>query len=158
MDGPLAKLVADAGLDPAVAMNVTSFGDTEAMQNELAELVVAGTKRATTSLRRWYLDDALPQVGGLFVVIDGRGLPRCICRTTVVEVRPFSAVDAAYAWEEGEGDRSLRSWRDDHRAFFIREAERECFAFCEDADVVLEWFEVVWPPPAHATDPTADSL
>jgi hypothetical protein len=30
---------------------------------------------------------------------------------TTVEIRPFGEVDEALAWDEGEGDRSLASWR-----------------------------------------------
>jgi len=55
----------------------------------LAELVISGPKRATSSQRRWYGPGAerFPAVGDLFVVLDARRTPRCICRTTAVEIR-----------------------------------------------------------------------
>ena len=46
-------------------------------------------------------------VGALSVVLDGRGEPICVIRSVKVEVRPFGEVDEAFAWVEGEGDRSL---------------------------------------------------
>ena len=53
---------------------VVSFGDSPPeMATELAALVVAGTKRATASLKRDYADGRLPlpKVGDFVVVVDG---------------------------------------------------------------------------------------
>lgn len=142
------EFVAAAGIGADVAVNVTTFGDSADLQNGLADLVVAGTKRATTALLRWYGDDGepLPRVGDLCVVVDGGGAPRCIYRIVRVDIMPFAEVDAAFAADEGEGDGSLDYWRSAHRAFFEREAARYGFAFTEDLDVVLQRFEVVFVP------------
>lgn len=129
------------GLVPSTA----AFGDTADMQTSLADLVVAGTKRATASLLKSYGDEPLPQTGAFFIVVDGRGVPRCVCQTINVEVRPFSAVDEIFAAEEGEGDLTLEWWRAAHRSFFERQAERDGVSFDEDSAVVLERFNVVWP-------------
>ena len=85
----------------------------------------------------------LPVVGETWAVIDGRGRQRCRCRTTRVEVRAFGDVDAEHAAAEGEGDASLERWREVHRAFFAREAERDGFTFDEASPVVLERFEML---------------
>ena len=45
-----------------------------------------------------------------------------VVRTTQVDVVEFADVDAAFAWDEGEGDRSLSSWRDAHMRYFGRQA------------------------------------
>ena len=45
--------------------------------------------------------------GERWIVLDGRGEPRCVIETTEVTYRRFGEVDAAFAYEEGEGDRSL---------------------------------------------------
>jgi len=126
---------------------VASFGDTPDTEDDLASLVVSGTKRATASLLRYYAggDEPLPRVGDLAVVVDGNGVPRCIYRITQVDVQPLSAVDDRFAWDEGEGDRTLAWWMEAHRAFFMRQAAREDFLFHNEIDVVLERFEVVWP-------------
>ena len=34
-------------------------------------------------------------------------MPRCVIETTEVSYRRYDEVDAAFAYEEGEGDRSL---------------------------------------------------
>ena len=138
-------------LSPSVVPTVTSFGDSPDLQTRLAHLVVAGTKRVTTSLLQSYDDEPLPELGTFFVVIDGDGAPRCVCRIIRVEVRLFSEVDAAFAAEEGEGDLTLESWRKSHRAFFERQAAREGLVFDESMDVVLEQFHVVWPTSAFRT-------
>jgi uncharacterized protein YhfF len=125
------------------------FGDTETMQTELADLVATGPKRATTSLLRWYGsgEEPMPAVGGYGVVVDGSGSARCVVRTTSVDVMPFADVDAVFAYDEGEGDRTLAWWRAAHRAFFEREGEQAGFAFVDEMDVVCERFAVVWPLP-----------
>ena len=124
---------------------IEQFGFSPSTQNELAALIFAGQKRATTSLARWYGDDGLPWpvVGETWVVADGQGLPCCRCRTTHVEVRAFRSVDAAHAAAEGEEDGSLARWRAIHLAFFEQEAARDGFSFEEDALVVLEQFKMV---------------
>jgi len=62
----------------------------------------------------------LPETGLKTIVLDGNGDPRCIVETTEVEVRPYGEVDAQFAYEEGEGDRSLEYWREAHWRFFSR--------------------------------------
>ena len=89
---------------------VVSFGDSPAMASELAGLVVTGVKRATASLRRDYEHGGLPlpAVGDFVVVIDGVGASCCIWRTTQIEIKPLCRVDARFAWDEGEGDRTVQ--------------------------------------------------
>ena len=124
-----------------------AFGNDPAMADELGLLVRDGPKRATTSLLSWYegpgadLDESMPIVGGMNVVLDGRGEPICVIRTVKVDVRPFGEVDEAFAWVEGEGDRSLAYWRDAHIRFFASEGR----PVDEDTPVVLETFEQLWP-------------
>lgn len=136
--------IAAAGIAPDVAVSVTSFGDRGDIQNQLAELVARGAKRATASLLCAYRDEQqLPQPGNLFVVVDGAGRPRCLCRTVGVEVKPFADVDAAFAADEGEGDGTLDDWRTAHRAFFEREGARRGLTFMEGFEVVLERFALL---------------
>jgi uncharacterized protein YhfF len=126
---------------------VVAFGDSPAMSTELAELVIAGTKRATASLARDYADGSLPMpaVGDLVVVVDGAGAPRCIWRTTEIEVKPLGAVDAQFAWDEGEGDRTLAWWLPAHRRYYARQAARDGFVIDDTITTVFERFAVVWP-------------
>jgi uncharacterized protein YhfF len=41
-------------------------------------------------------------------------------QTVELAQRRFDEVDAAFAFDEGEGDRSLASWREAHRSYFKR--------------------------------------
>jgi uncharacterized protein YhfF len=127
-----------------------AFGDSPAMADELLALVLAGTKRATACLLRdvTVAGDAMPRVGGHVVVLDGRGAPRCIWRTTEVTVKPLIEVDDAFAWDEGEGDRTRADWLEAHRRYFARQAERQGFAFHDRIETIFERFALVWPPEA----------
>ncbi len=128
--------------------SVTSFGDSAAMADELLALVLAGQKRATASLRRDYdtMGEPLPRVGNYVVVTDGSGTPRCIWRTTEVVVKPLIEGDEAFAWDEGEGDRTLEWWLTAHRAYFANQARRQGFEMHDAIETVFERFEVLWPP------------
>jgi uncharacterized protein YhfF len=133
------RFVAATGIDgPYTAWG---FGDTEQMATELGLLVRDGPKRGTASLRSVYDgDEPMPRLGDLGVILDGRGHPLCVIRTTGVEVRRFGDVDAEFAWTEGEGDRSLAYWREAHIRFFAAEGR----PFGEDTEVVLQRFELLW--------------
>jgi uncharacterized protein YhfF len=124
-----------------------AFGDTPAMADNLARLVLHGPKRATAGLLLDYEreNEPLPQPGDHCVVLGGGGEPVCVIRTTDVRVSPFDLVDAAFAWDEGEGDRSLSYWQQAHREFFQRQCERAGVPFGDDLPVVLERFDLVWP-------------
>jgi uncharacterized protein YhfF len=124
-----------------------AFGDSPGMADELAGLVVHGPKRATAGLLADYERDhePLPREGDYAVVVDGRGLPVAVVRITQVEVKPLREVDAAFAWDEGEGDRSLAYWLDAHRRFFARRCEALGMAFSDEVLTVFERFELVWP-------------
>jgi uncharacterized protein YhfF len=60
-------------------------------------------------------------------------------------VKPLSQVDEAFAWDEGEGDRTQDWWLDGHRRYFARQSRREGFELNDDVLTVFERFEVVWP-------------
>src|ERR1700730_17710675 len=91
--------------------DVVTFGDGPEMATELAELRVAGIKRATAGLVRQFGPDGEPPavVGGYVVLLDGEDRPRAIRRTTEVRIGPLNSVDEQFALDEGEGERS-REW------------------------------------------------
>ena len=112
------------------------------LATRLAHLVLHGPKRATTSLLADYATDGdpLPAVGDTSVILDGSGAPVCVIRTTAVEIRPFGEVDEVFAWDEGEGDRSLAWWREAHERFFAAAGT----PVEATTPMVLEHFELVW--------------
>ena len=129
--------------------DVVAFGDCPAMATELAELVLAGPKRATAGLARDFGEaegkEPMPVVGGHVILVDGEGRPRAVWRTTEVRTGPLDSVDEAFAWDEGEGERTRADWLRMHRAFFARQAAVEGFAMRDGIETVFERFTIVWP-------------
>lgn len=123
-----------------------AFGDSAQMADDLAALVLAGTKRATAGLMREYIeeDEPLPQPGDLSIVVKGDGSPACLIRTTEVRVGPLDSVDDEFAWDEGEGDRTRTGWLREHRNFFARVTERG-LPLPANPKIVFERFEVLYP-------------
>jgi uncharacterized protein YhfF len=54
------------------------------------------------------------------VVLDGQGVPKAVLKTTELTKRRFDEVDQAFAYDEGEGDRTLQYWREAHTRYFTR--------------------------------------
>jgi uncharacterized protein YhfF len=143
-----AAFRAAAGIDQDRYV-VVQMGDSPQLADELLDLMLVGRKRATASLARDFEgEEPLPKVGDHVVVVDGAGAPRCIWRTTEVTIKPLIEVDDAFAWDEGEGDRSRAFWLDAHRRFFARQAAREGFTMHDRMATVFERFVLVWPPEA----------
>ncbi|MCY6354407.1 ASCH domain-containing protein [Clostridium sp. ZS2-4] len=128
--------------------NYTSwyFCDNEKSANDLAKLVREGIKRGTTSLYYWYEleNEELPTEDNYSIITDWNGIVQCIIRTKKVTVRPFKDVNEEFAKIEGEGDKSLKYWREVHVHFFTKELEEEEKEFSEDMLVVCQEFEVVY--------------
>jgi len=95
-----------------------SFGDNPDLANRLLELVLSGKKRATCWAESQGLLSAA--VGKSMVVLDGQGVAKAVLKTTELSRRQFDEVDEAFAYDEGEGDRSLQYWREAHRRYFTR--------------------------------------
>lgn len=123
------------------------FGNTSEMARELAELVLSGKKTATaSSLETNKLQpENAPIDGGYSVVTDLEGEPMCIIQTAEIRQVPFNEVDAAFAFDEGEDDRTLESWRKAHWDYFIREAAELGFSFDENSIVCCERFRLLYP-------------
>jgi uncharacterized protein YhfF len=120
------------------------FGDSVELADELIALVVDGPKRATAgSVAHYELDGVpMPVVGGLSIATDGAGRARAVLRTTDVRVGPLSSVDDAFAWDEGEGDRSRRYWLEAHERYFRRSLAAAGLPFDPDMPTVFERFDV----------------
>ena len=116
-----------------------SFGDSPALADALLALVVEGRKTATCSA--WdaaEADGEIMKPGDLSVARDGAGRDACVIETVEVTKRRFCDVDAAFAFEEGEDDRTLESWRAGHRRYFERNGgwSDEMWLACERFRVV----------------------
>ena len=113
-----------------------AFGDGPELADELLALVLDGRKTATC----WAAvhGERGTVVGKPYVILDGAGRPRVILETTELTQRRFDEVDAAFAHDEGEDDRTLASWRRGHEAFFTREN-----TFAPDMPLYCERFRIV---------------
>jgi uncharacterized protein YhfF len=122
------------------------FDDNEASANELAKLVLVGRKQATAGLLWTYQNGkgSIPKTGDLSIVTDFSGNPICVIETQKVEIVPFADVTEEFAAIEGEGDGSLKYWREAHDAFFARECKRIGKVPEPRMPVICEQFKVVF--------------
>jgi uncharacterized protein YhfF len=131
---------------PSTTYEVWSFGHTAELADELGDLTRRGVKTATTGLLWEYEaeDENLPRPGDLSIITNADGDPLCIIETSEVEIRPFNEVDEQFAFDEGEGDRSLAYWKQVHWNVF----SMVCLALGREASetmpVVCERFRVVF--------------
>ncbi|MGK2948250.1 MAG: ASCH domain-containing protein [Acidimicrobiales bacterium] len=141
-----SRAIAAGAVEPGTPLpaDVDPFGDSVELADELIHLVVHGPKRATAGAVADYEADglALPEVGDLSIATDGAGQPRAVLRTTDVRVGPLSSVDDAFAWDEGEGDRTRATWLDDHQRFFRRYLPTIGVEYHDDLPTVFQRFEV----------------
>jgi uncharacterized protein YhfF len=130
--------------DTPLPAAVECFGDSAELADELLDLVLHGPKRATAgAVAEFELEGApLPEIGDMWIACDGRGRPRAVLRTTDVRVGPLTSVDDAFAWDEGEGDRTRATWLADHETFFRQALPALGLTFTPDLLTVFERFEV----------------
>jgi len=122
------------------------FCDNEKDANELAEIVLSGTKKATASLYLSYEfeNEELPKEENYSIIINWDGVAQCIIRTTNIDIVPYKYVTEEFAAAEGEGDKSLEYWRNCHWDYFTREMKGIGKDPNEDMLVICEKFEVVF--------------
>lgn len=122
-----------------------AFGDDT---DGLAELVKQGIKTGTSSAYPLYQIDGepLPEASGYSVILNSKDEAVCIIENTKVYVLPFCEVSAEHAYKEGEGDRSLKYWRNVHEEFFTECMEEAGLTFDENMKVVCEEFRLVYVP------------
>jgi uncharacterized protein YhfF len=122
------------------------WGDSPVLADELGALIVQGIKTATCSaLWEWQAEgNPIPDVGLITIALDGRGEPLCIVETVEVTIRKYNEVDADFARQEGEGDLSLRYWREAHRNYFSRVLKKIGKEFSEEMPLVCERFRVIY--------------
>jgi uncharacterized protein YhfF len=109
-------------------------------------LVVAGIKQATAP-SQWWFDkhkEALPRIGEYSVITNWSGEPQAVIQTSAVMVVPFGQVDAAFAYAEGEGDRSLAEWQRVHRSYYAREIGCNESKITDDFKVVCHRFRCIF--------------
>ena len=134
--------------------DLSCFGDSIDLANELIDLVLRGQKRATAGSLADYESEgvAVPKVGDRWIACDGLGQPRAVIETTEVRVGPLSSVDEQFAWDEGEGDRTRVDWLQAHTRYFTRTHLAAGIPFHPDIPVAFERFDVIYQEPHHRSD------
>ena len=129
-------------MDPIdwLQLETFSFGDSPQLAAELSALVLAGLKTATC----WAVSEGQQtHVGKRMVMLDGEGTPAAVIETVELTRRRFDEVDASFAFDEGEGDRSLAWWRAAHQRYFTRRS-----SFAPDMELWCERFRLITRLPA----------
>jgi uncharacterized protein YhfF len=122
-----------------------SWGDNPKLGDELAALIMAGTKTATCSAWWWEAEGkAIPAVGFKTILLNSVGEPLAVLESPEVTIRTYQEVDAAFARDEGEGDLSLEYWREAHWRFFMRTLGKIGKEFALEMPLVCERFRVVY--------------
>jgi uncharacterized protein YhfF len=121
------------------------FGNTETSARELAALVVSGLKTTTSDLL-WTVElnqKPLVQMGDFSIVTDWDEKPVCLIQTTEVRVLPLEQIDAQFAFDYGEGDRTLEWWKREMWRYYVHECKRIGRKATRDMPLVCERFRVV---------------
>lgn len=126
-----------------------SFGGTIELADELAKLVLNGTKTATSSAKVEYEwgNEALPKANHHYdILLDGSGNPVAILMTTKVYMTKFCEVTPEHAYKEGEGDLTLKYWQQVHYDFWDK-LFKDVYnkqVDIKNMAVVCEEFEVIY--------------
>lgn len=122
------------------------FSNSEAVANELAQLVRQRIKTATSALVWENEAEGKPTIrpGDLSIVTGWDKNPVCIIETTEVELKPFKDVDEKFAYDYGEGERTLAWWKEalwDYYAQICASLGQEPSA---DMVLICERFKVIF--------------
>ncbi len=134
---------------PSRFIDAFFFGTKPEGARTIAALVLTGVKTSTGSLKWSYDFDRkpIPEPEDLSIVTDGFDHPVCIIQTTEVRCLPFDEVDAAFAHDGGEDDRTLESWRKMYWSYMTSECTRIGQTPTTKALLVCERFRVVYEEP-----------
>jgi uncharacterized protein YhfF len=116
------------------------------MPIRVLKLVAKNIKQATAPSVWWYEyhNEPMPKVGTLFIVTDWHGDAKAIIEVTKLEQIRFKDVGEAFAYAEGEGDRSLAYWRKVHRAYYTREMKKAGTHFNENMLILCAYFKLIF--------------
>ncbi len=109
--------------------------------DKLIELVLKGQKRATTSLYNEYIkeQESLPKKGEKSIIQYSNNKDACLIVIEKVIITQFKNITEELAFIEGEGDKSLKYYKDEHTKIF-KEIDK---SFSEESKVVFEIFKVL---------------
>ena len=117
------------------------FGTPGSSRENLVNLVLHGSKRATAGLLHDYAmeDEPVEHVGELLAMVDNTGLHVGTLRVTRVEVLRFADVPDEFALAEAEGDLNAADFRASHTAYWTSVGEQ----IDDDTKVVTIYFDLL---------------
>lgn len=143
------KFCEEKKIDETTPYEAWAFGGEDDAKDELLELVLCGRKFGTASAYDEYMaeevKDDLPKVGDYSVLLWANGEAACVIQNYEVYIRTFECVSPFHAYAEGEGDRTLESWKDIHAKFFKPRLETLGKTLDGKSLIVCEQFFVEYP-------------
>ncbi len=126
--------------------HVWHFGNNRRLANELAELVKSGIKTATSTLlcEIEHDNEVISRVGDSVVVTEWDGKPVCVIEIIEVEIKSFNEIDQQFAYDYGEGERTLEWWLKDMWIYYEKVCKGIGKSPSEDMLLLCERFRVVY--------------
>lgn len=108
---------------------------------KLISLVLSGEKKATTSLYNEYIEDkkSLPKISERSIILHDDNTYACLIEIENVIITEFKNITEEFAFIEGEGDKSLEYYRNEHYKIF----KNLDLNFSDESKVVFEIFRVI---------------
>ncbi len=120
------------------------FGNTKEMADDLANLVMAGEKTATSSLVpvNDHYNRKVSDVGDCYLLLGGNKECLAFLQVTKTDTRSFDSITPQFAKEEGDG--TFECWLEIHQAYYGYQMTLLGETLQADTNLHCEWFEVIY--------------
>jgi uncharacterized protein YhfF len=127
--------------DPAILDSDVEMLDLSDHPKLIRARVKNGTAHMAMDFERNKIPRRLP--GDYWVILSPAAEPLVLVRVVGVEEVPFNKVSQAWAEVEGEGDNTLRWWREAHLAYFRNQCQLWNIPWSEEYSIVCESWELI---------------
>lgn len=125
---------------------IWKLGDSEEYTKWSNRLVLSGLKTVCSYPLEVFLGSSqpVPEAGDHYVLLDSQESAVAIIQLLDVQTRPFEDIPESYACKAGEGDRSLDTWKENHKPYFKRLLDAKGVEFSTKIDILCVEFELVF--------------
>ncbi|MEO1775936.1 MAG: ASCH domain-containing protein [Pseudomonadota bacterium] len=123
--------------------DVMTIGETAAMADRGAAMVLTGMKTASATLPAAFGAEGPPPIGSYAIVLDGSGRAVCVVRTESLALVPFREIGEDFVQATGEWDGTVATWRARMTSILAAKAEDHGLDWEETTEVLCERFRVV---------------
>lgn len=123
------------------------FAYTEADSDEDLANTLSGKKTAGFGVKQWY-DIHMAQItpiGKILVITDYHGVANAVVRVVRFETVAYKNFTPEMSAAIGLGDGSLETWRVKRHNLIERDCEETGVEFNDDMELVVFWFEMLYP-------------